>query len=98
MSPNTALMAAAAVDRPKLRRSAASGMQRLGIRVEVIERILNHISGSFRGVIGVYQRDPLAEDARQALDMWAAHIAAIAAGKPAANVTTLRRKARGRHE
>src|SRR5207248_1252419 len=28
-----------------LRRSFASGLQRLGVRVEVIERALNHISG-----------------------------------------------------
>jgi integrase len=33
-----------------LRRTCASGMQRLGVRVEVIERALNHISGSYGGV------------------------------------------------
>ena len=34
-----------------LRRSVAAGMQRLGVRVEVIEQVLNHVSGSYRGVV-----------------------------------------------
>lgn len=34
-----------------LRRTAASGMSRLGVRTEVIERALNHFSGSFRGLL-----------------------------------------------
>jgi hypothetical protein len=32
-----------------LRRSVASGMARLGINLPVIERVLNHVSGSFAG-------------------------------------------------
>jgi integrase len=57
-----------------LRRSCASGMQRLGVRGEVIERALNHVTGSFRGVAGIYQRDPLSDDVRSALQRWADHI------------------------
>jgi integrase len=57
-----------------LRRSCASGMQRLGVRAEVIERALNHVSGSFRGVAGIYQRDPLSDNVRSALQRWADHI------------------------
>jgi integrase len=64
-----------------LRRSAASGMQRLGIRVEVIERVLNHVSGVFRGVAGVYQRDPMSADVRDALDRWARHIVGVVEDK-----------------
>src|SRR5262249_40312825 len=45
-----------------LRRTAASGMQRLGIRVEVIERVLNHRSGAYAGVVGTYQTDEMLED------------------------------------
>jgi integrase len=60
-----------------LRRSAASGMQQLGIRVEVIERALNHISGSFRGVSGTYQRDPLTDDVRDALACWSRFVALV---------------------
>lgn len=64
-----------------LRRTAASGMQRLGIRVEVIERALNHISGSYRGVAGIYQRDPLTDDVRNALERWGQHITDLIEGR-----------------
>jgi integrase len=68
-----------------LRRTAASGMQRLrpSVRNEVIERVLNHVSGSFRGVAGIYQRDPMTPDVRDALERWAAHVESIVTGKPA---------------
>jgi hypothetical protein len=56
-------------------------MQRLGIRVEVIERALNHVSGSYRGVAGIYQRDPLADDVRDALERWGRHIADLIIGR-----------------
>ena len=39
-----------------LRRTLATGLQRLGIRLEVTEAVLNHISGSRAGIVGVYQR------------------------------------------
>ena len=42
-----------------LRRTMASGMARIGIQLPVIEKILNHTSGTFRGVVGVYQRPQL---------------------------------------
>jgi integrase len=63
-----------------LRRTCASGMQRLGVRVEVIERLLNHVSGSFAGVAGVYQRDPLSEEVGAALVRWSQHIAGLVSG------------------
>jgi integrase len=64
-----------------LRRSAASGMQKLGIRVEIIERALNHVSGSYRGVAGIYQRDPMTADVRDALVKWAEHVIAVVEGR-----------------
>jgi integrase len=73
------------------RRTAASGLQRLGVRVEVIERALNHVSGVYRGVAGVYQRDPLADEVRTALERWADHIEQLVSGKPA-KVVKLRTK------
>jgi integrase len=63
-----------------LRRSAASGMQRLSIRPEVIERLLNHVSGTFAGVAGVYQRDPLAEEVAAALLRWSQHVTGLVEG------------------
>jgi integrase len=64
-----------------LRRTAASGMASIGIRTEVIERALNHTSGSFRGVAGTYQRDPLTDDVRTALVKWSEHIERIVSGE-----------------
>jgi integrase len=66
-----------------LRRTAASGMQRCGVRVEVIERALNHVSGSYRGVAGVYQRDPMSDDVRDALERWGWHVTALVEGREA---------------
>ena len=37
-----------------LRRTAVSGMARLGIPLAVIEKVVNHTSGSFAGIVGVY--------------------------------------------
>jgi integrase len=58
-----------------LRRTAASGMARLGVNLPVIERILNHVSGSFAGIVGVYQRHEFADEKRAALQLWADHVA-----------------------
>jgi integrase len=62
-----------------LRRTMASGMARLGVGLPVIEKILNHSSGSFRGVVGVYQRHSFADEKRAALDLWGAHVARLVA-------------------
>jgi integrase len=75
-----------------LRRSTASGMQKLGIRVEVIERALNHVSGSFRGIVGVYQVDPLHKDVRVALERWAAYVCGLVEGREGeGNVVSMQR-------
>ena len=75
-----------------LRRTVATGLQRLGVRLEVTEAILNHISGSRGGIAGVYQRHDWASEKRAALDAWAAHVTAVTEGRTsAANVVTLAR-------
>jgi hypothetical protein len=51
-----------------LRRTVATGLQRLGVRLEVTEAVLNHISGSRGGIAGVYQRHDWAAEKRAALD------------------------------
>src|SRR5262249_48184577 len=53
-----------------LRRTLATGLQRLGVRLEVTESVLNHLSGSRAGVVGIYQRHDWAEEKRAALDAW----------------------------
>jgi integrase len=57
-----------------LRRSAASGMAQLGIAPHVIEKVLNHITGSLSGIAGVYNRFGYGPEKRHALESWAAHI------------------------
>jgi len=39
-----------------LRRTYATNLQRLNVKLEVIERLLNHVSGSMAGITGTYQR------------------------------------------
>jgi len=60
-----------------LRRTVATGLQRLGTRLEVTEAVLNHKSGSLGGVAGIYQRHDWAAEKRQALERWAEHVLAI---------------------
>jgi integrase len=67
-----------------LRRTVATGLQRLGVRLEVTEAVLNHISGSRGGIAGVYQRHDWAAEKRLALDSWADHVLAVAKGVPSA--------------
>ena len=75
-----------------LRRTVATGLQRLGVRLEVTEAVLNHISGSRAGIAGVYQRHDWAAEKRAALDAWAAYVIAAAEGRSATgNVVTLGR-------
>jgi integrase len=75
-----------------LRRTVATGLQRLGVRLEVTEAVLNHISGSRGGIAGVYQRHDWANEKRAALDAWASHVLAIAEGRPpSAKVVALAR-------
>jgi integrase len=74
-----------------LRRTAATGLQRLGVRLEVTEQVLNHVSGSRAGIVGVYQRHDFASEKRAALDAWGAYVQAIVEGRAATdNVVTLR--------
>jgi integrase len=73
-----------------LRRTAATGLARLGVQPHVIEAALNHKSGIIRGVAGIYNRADYLAEKRQALDMWAARVEALVEGR-AANVVTMKR-------
>ena len=61
-----------------LRRTAATGMQKLGVRLEVIETVLGHVSGSRAGVVGVYQRHRFDQEARDALERWGEQVERLA--------------------
>jgi integrase len=74
-----------------LRRTCATGLQRLGVRLEVTEQVLNHVSGSRAGIVGVYQRHDFASEKRAALKAWGEHVRAIVEGRAATgNVMSLR--------
>ncbi|MGV2495070.1 tyrosine-type recombinase/integrase [Pelagerythrobacter aerophilus] len=72
-----------------LRRTLATGMQRLGVRFEVTEAILNHKSGSRAGVAGIYQRHHWGPEKKAALDAWSRHITALLEGADKSNVVQL---------
>lgn len=61
-----------------IRRTVATGLQRLGIRFEVTEAVLNHVSGSKGGVAGVYQRYGWSNEKKAALDAWALEVERLA--------------------
>ena len=63
-----------------LRRTVATGMARIGIPLTTIEKVLNHISGSFGGIVGVYQHHDFVNEMRQALDWWAECVRALVEG------------------
>ena len=65
-----------------LRRTAATGMARLGISVRVTEAVLNHISGTGGGIVAVYQRHDYADEKRQALEAWGRFVLSLIVGKP----------------
>lgn len=62
-----------------LRRTLATGFQRLGIRFEVTEAVLNHLAGSRSGVAGIYQRHDWRPEKREAMDRWSNHLLQVLA-------------------
>lgn len=75
-------------------RPARPNLQKLGVKLEVTEAVLNHVSGSRAGIVGVYQRHEYAAEKRAALDAWARRLEAIVRGESESNVVELA-KARG---
>jgi integrase len=53
-----------------IRRTTATFLAKLGTAPHVIERILNHVSGSFAGVAGIYNRHAYLDEMRTALQQW----------------------------
>jgi integrase len=65
-----------------LRRSMATGMAKLGVPLPVTEKLLNHVSGSFAGVAGIYDRYEYADEKADALRRWARHVEGLVTDKP----------------
>ena len=68
-----------------LRRTVASGMARLGVNLPVIEKVLNHSSGSFAGIVGVYQRHSFSDEKRIALQTWGRSVDSLVSSSLAHN-------------
>jgi integrase len=67
-----------------LRRSMATHMgEQLGIDQGVVERILNHVSGTRGGLMGIYQRQEYREKRRQALMAWGSFVERLTGDQPA---------------
>jgi integrase len=60
-----------------LRRTVATGFQRIGVRFEVTEAVLNHVGGSRAGVAGIYQRHDWKAEKQEALRLWNDHVQSI---------------------
>ena len=73
-----------------IRRTVAAGMQRIGVKMEVTEKILNHVSGSFHGIAGIYQVHDYADEKRLALDAWGNFVMTLVSGATESNVVPIR--------
>ena len=72
-----------------LRRSAATGMAKLNIAPHVVDKVLNHVSGTIRGTAAVYNRFAYLEERRTALQVWGKYIDGLLT-PASANVIALR--------
>jgi len=58
-------------------RTAASKMAAIGVSLPVVERCLNHVSESFGGLRGVYQRHEFSAEMANAFTRWDAHLQSL---------------------
>jgi integrase len=78
-----------------LRRTALTGMARLGVAPIVLGHVANHRTTTRAGVtLAVYSQYTYDKEKRAALDLWAAYLAAIAAGT-STEVVPMRKSRRG---
>lgn len=73
-----------------LRRTAATGMARLGFDPHIVERVLNHATSTAGPLARVYQRYAYEDEKRAALDSWSAEVARFCAtAEPQVEPTSL---------
>lgn len=75
-----------------LRRTVATGLQKLGVNLQTIEAVLCHTSGSRSGIVGVYQRHSFDAEKAAALQVWGAHVTALVEGRKPGKVLSMRGK------
>jgi integrase len=72
-----------------LRRTVATEMQKLSIPPHVTEAVLNHKSGTIKGIAAIYQQHDYADEKKTALDAWGRRLMAIINPEAAHNVVPL---------
>jgi integrase len=75
-----------------LRRTVATGMQKLGVVLQVVEAALGHTAGSRGGIVGIYQRHDYANEKRAALEAWGAHVVDLVEDREPGKVVPMRGK------
>jgi len=60
-----------------LRRTAASGMAALGHPPHIVDRVINHLSGSQGGLTAVYQRHEYRPERKRAIREWGEYVATL---------------------
>lgn len=80
-----------------LRRSARSGMARLGVPREAAEAALNHLSGQSR-LERVYNRHDFAPEIIAALSAWQTHVATLLAGRSETEALPIKPDGAGRSD
>jgi integrase len=78
-----------------LRRTFVTGSAELGIRPDVIELVVNHVSGLRGGIAGTYNRSELLPERREALERWARHVQGLVSGEAPGKVVTMPRRRKG---
>ncbi len=64
-----------------LQRTFATIHAAIGTPVQVTEKLLNHISGTQAGIVGVYQRHTYMPEMRKAMENYERHIVALLRGR-----------------
>lgn len=67
------------------RRTGVTKLAELGIPPHIADRILNHVNGTIRGVMAIYQKFEFLPERQRALELWAAHVLANAGEQPIAS-------------
>jgi integrase len=71
-----------------LRRTATTGMARLGVAPHVADKVLNHTAGTIRGVAAVYNRFAYLDERKAALEAWGSFVESLVRPVPS-NVVPL---------
>jgi integrase len=77
-----------------LRRTAATGMAAMKIPPQVVDRILNHTSGTIKGVAAIYNRFEYHEERAAALIAWGNRIEHLVSPTAPSNIVALQDRAK----